>query len=42
MLDTLDEGEKLGFVYDSEEGELYKYAHTLPNEKLNKIEWHKN
>ena len=40
--ETVDKDETIGFVYDSEDGDLYKYAQTLPNEVLKRIEFHKH
>ena len=47
MLKTLSKDEngkeeKIGFVYDSEEGGIYKYIQSLPNELISKFEFHKN
>lgn len=42
MLRTIKDDETIGFVYDSEDGAIYKYIDSLPNELKSKIEFHKN
>jgi len=37
MIDTLNEGEKINFIYDDPNSEMYKYLHNNYADKINEI-----